>query len=203
MGPLDISDAEFRNLAARVATLAADYLQKLPEVRAFPSVSGPQVQQAFAADLPEEGLHAEALDALPDVLRLSRAPSARFFGYVLGSGEPVAALGDLLASVLNQNVTAWRSAPAAVTIELQVLQWMAQALGCEGLSGSLCGGGSAANLMALAMAREAKLPANDSGRNPGFSTPRRKYTCRFPRPLRFWAWVAATSVSFRWMSSVV
>lgn len=167
MGPLDISDAEFRNLAARVASLAADYLQQLPEVRAFPSVSGPQVQQAFAADLPEEGLHAEALDALPDVLRLSRAPSARFFGYVLGSGEPVAALGDLLASVLNQNVTAWRSAPAAVTIELQVLQWIAQALGCEGLSGSLCGGGSAANLMALAMAREAKLPANDSGAQPG------------------------------------
>jgi hypothetical protein len=53
-------------------------------------------------------------------MEMSRAPSARFFGYVLGPGEPVAALADLLASVLNQNVTAWRSAPAAVTIERQV-----------------------------------------------------------------------------------
>jgi len=63
---------------------------------------------------------------------ICRAPRARaFFGYVLGSGEPVAALADLLASVLNQNVTAWRSAPAAVTIERQVVRWIADALGCE------------------------------------------------------------------------
>jgi aromatic-L-amino-acid decarboxylase len=79
----------------------------------------------------------------------------------------VAALADLLASILNQNVTAWRSAPGAVTIERQVVGWIAAALGCDGFKGSLCGGGSAANLMALAMAREAKLPANESGAQPG------------------------------------
>ena len=32
-----------------------------------------------------------------------------------------------------------------------------------GFTGSLCGGGSAANLMGLAMAREARLPANETG----------------------------------------
>src|SRR5256885_234505 len=74
---------------------------------------------------------------------------------------------DLLASVLNQNVTAWRSAPAAVTIERQIVHGLAGALGCEGFSGSLCGGGSMANLMGLAMAREARLPANQSGAQPG------------------------------------
>jgi glutamate/tyrosine decarboxylase-like PLP-dependent enzyme len=40
---------------------------------------------------------------------------------------------------------------------------LAEAIGCEEFSGSLCGGGSAANLMGLAMAREAKLPANQEG----------------------------------------
>ncbi len=84
-----------------------------------------------------------------------------------GSAEPVGALGDLLASVLNQNVTAWRSAPAAVTIEQAVVGWLADAVGCAGFKGSLCGGGSAANLMALAMAREAKLPANETGARRG------------------------------------
>ncbi|HYM28376.1 MAG TPA: aminotransferase class V-fold PLP-dependent enzyme, partial [Steroidobacteraceae bacterium] len=78
-----------------------------------------------------------------------------------------AALADLLASVLNQNVTAWRSAPAAVTIERQVVQGLAAAIGCAGFSGSLCGGGSMANLMGLAMAREARLPANERGARPG------------------------------------
>src|SRR5579859_933219 len=69
--------------------------------------------------------------------------------------------------MLNQNVTAWRSAPAAVTIERQVVSWIAEGLGCAGFSGSFCGGGSAANLMALTMAREASVPANDSGARPG------------------------------------
>ncbi|MDB6161605.1 MAG: decarboxylase, group [Gammaproteobacteria bacterium] len=166
MNPLDISEAEFRRLAARVSSLAADYYGQLPDVRAYPYVSGAQMWEAFDEAPPDKGLHATALDALEPVMEMSRAPSARFFGYVLGSGEPVAALADLLASVLNQNVTAWRSAPAAVTIERQVLQWIAQALGREEMSGSLCGGGSAANLMALAMAREARLPANECGAQP-------------------------------------
>lgn len=167
MSSLDISDAQFRALAARVLSLTADYYGQLPSARAYPLVSGPEVFEAFNEPLPQEGLQAAALDALGTVMELSRAPSARFFGYVLGSGEPVAALADLLASVLNQNVTAWRSAPAAVTIERQVLQWIAQALDCTGMSGSLCGGGSAANLMALAMAREARFPANEDGAQPG------------------------------------
>jgi hypothetical protein len=54
-----------------------------------------------------------------------------------------------------------------VTIERQIVRGLAGALGCEGFSGSLCGGGSMANLMGLAMAREAQLPANESGAQPG------------------------------------
>jgi glutamate/tyrosine decarboxylase-like PLP-dependent enzyme len=104
-----------------------------------------------------------AFDALRDVIAHSRAQNGRFFGYVHGSGEPVAAIADLLASVLNQNLTAWRSSPAATTLELTVVGWLAQAIGCIGFRGSLSGGGSSANLMALAMAREAKMPANEIG----------------------------------------
>ena len=96
-----------------------------------------------------------------------RPSTGRFFGYVAGSGEPVGAIGELLAATLNQNVTAWRSAPAAVTIERAVVGWLAEAIGCAGFTGSLCGGGSAANLMGLAMAREAKLPANETGFSGG------------------------------------
>ncbi len=96
-----------------------------------------------------------------------RPNSARFFGYVFGSGEPVAAAADLLASVLNQNVTAWRSSPVAITMERVVVGWLADAIGCPACSGSLTGGGSAANLMGLAMARESRLPANEHGAKPG------------------------------------
>lgn len=167
MNPLDLSEAEFRTLAARMTSLAGDYYARLPDARAYPHVSGARTRAAFEEPAPQEGLHGAALDALTDVMDMSRAPTGRFFGYVLGSGDPVAALGDFLASILNQNVTAWRSAPAAVTIERQVVRWIAGALGCDGMTGSLCGGGSSANLMALAMAREAHLPANEDGARAG------------------------------------
>ncbi len=121
----------------------------------------------FGTALPEEGIGEGALNALPEVMRLSRVQNGRFFGYVLGSGEPVGAVADLLASVLNQNVTAWRSGPAAVMIEQTVVGWLAQAIGCPGFRGHLTGGGSSANLMGLAMAREAKAPGNEKGVAPG------------------------------------
>jgi aromatic-L-amino-acid/L-tryptophan decarboxylase len=167
MNALQLSASDFRTLAARITELAANYLVDLGDLRTFPETSGEASLQAFAEALPEKGLGPAALDALPRLLELSRPPSPRFFGYVFGSGEPVAALADLLASILNQNVTAWRSAPAAVALERHLVGALAGALGCHGFRGSFCGGGSMANLMALAMAREARLPANAAGARPG------------------------------------
>ncbi len=167
MDSLDVSPSQFRELARQTTEILARYLEGLPTVRSFPVTSGVETERLFGGSIPEEGMGSAALDLLPEVLRHSCPRSPRFFGYVLGAGDPVASLGDLVASVLNQNVTAWRSSPAAVTIERAVVRWLAAALGVPGFFGSLTGGGSSANLMALAMAREATYPANDSGAVPG------------------------------------
>lgn len=167
MNPLEITPDQFRALAAQITNLAAEYLENLDTQPVSPSTTGEESMSLFRAELPEDGIGEKALSALPDVLRSSRAQNARFFGYVLGSGEPVGAVADLLASVLNQNVTAWRSGPAAVTIEQTVVGWLAQAIGCPDFRGHLTGGGSSANLMGLAMAREARAPANEKGTVPG------------------------------------
>ncbi|HLZ43640.1 MAG TPA: pyridoxal-dependent decarboxylase [Candidatus Sulfotelmatobacter sp.] len=167
MNPIEISPAQFRRLAERVTKLSADYLQKLDTQAISPATDGTETLRLFQTTMPEQGIAEDAFQALPEVMRLSRAQNGRFFGYVLGSGEPVAATGDLLASVLNQNVTAWRSGPAAVIIERTVVGWLAQAIGCSGFCGHLTGGGSSANLMGLAMARETKSPANERGMSPG------------------------------------
>jgi len=167
MNPLEVSPAEFQALAEEVAAFCAEYLSELPNSPSFPESTGAATKQAFGDDCPEEGIGPEVLKDLNAIVQHSRVNSPRFFGYVFGSGEPVAAIGDFFASVLNQNVTAWRSGPAAVTIERTVVRWLADAIGCKGFTGSLVGGGSSANTMALAMAREAKLPANQDGARPG------------------------------------
>jgi glutamate/tyrosine decarboxylase-like PLP-dependent enzyme len=66
----------------------------------------------------------------------------------------VASVADLLASALNPNLTAWRSAPAPVELERLTIDWIKEALGCEPSAGGLLmSGGSMANLTALAAAR--------------------------------------------------
>ena len=97
----------------------------------------------FRSEWNETGIGVDVLNDYRDIAEWARPTHGRFFGYVFGSGEPVGAVGDFLASALNQNVTAWRSAPAAATIEQTVVGWLAEAIGCAGFRGSLCGGGSA------------------------------------------------------------
>ncbi|MBZ5567841.1 MAG: aminotransferase class I/II-fold pyridoxal phosphate-dependent enzyme [Acidobacteriia bacterium] len=167
MSRLEVPPEQFWRVAGYILGLAKDFLGELDTLPTFPpGVTGLEVQQAFAAPLPQEGEKEDALADLMAVLQWSRPPSPRFFGYVLGSGDPIAACADLLAGVMNQNVTAWRSAPAAVAIERVVVGWLAEAVGCAGFTGSLTGGGSSANTMGLAMAREAKSPANEDGARP-------------------------------------
>lgn len=163
MNPLERPHAEYRHAFERISELSLALLAELHERPTFPNITGEESRSRFTGSLSDHGMGAAALDDLQAVIDASRLPNPRFFGYVLGSGEPIAAAADLLTSVLNQNVTAWRSGPAAATIEQVVIGWLAEAVGCNGVVGTMTGGGSAANLMALAMARETRMPSNDTG----------------------------------------
>jgi len=84
----------------------------------------------------------------------------RMFGYVQAPGTAIAAIADLLASTLNANLTAWRSAPAAVELERLTIDWIKQIVGFNrDAAGLFVSGGSMANLAALAAARRVKAPA--------------------------------------------
>ena len=166
MNKLQISHQELSRLTQEALSLATSYWTSVEERPAYPATSGRETKELFSRPWAEDGLGRDVLQDFKTIANHSRPSGGKFFGYVVGSGEPVGALGDLLASVLNQNVTSWRSAPAAVSIEQAVVGWLAEAVGCAGFQGSLCGGGSAANMMGLAMAREAKAPANETGAQP-------------------------------------
>jgi glutamate/tyrosine decarboxylase-like PLP-dependent enzyme len=167
MNELRISDQELSCLADEAMALAKAHWESVERRPAYPPTSGAQTAALFSRPWAEEGRGGDVLQDFKVIAEHARPAGGKFFAYVFGSGEPVGALGELLAAALNQNVTSWRSSPAGMTIEHAVVGWLAEAVGCAGFSGNLCGGGSAANLMALAMAREAKLPANESGARPG------------------------------------
>jgi aromatic-L-amino-acid decarboxylase len=161
--PLDTTAEQFEAFADRVVAATAEYLASLDDRATVRPTSAARTTAAFDLPFSEEGIGESVIDDLTAMTSHVRANTGRRLPYVVGSGEPIAALGDLYASVLNQNVTAWRSAPAAACVERSVVRWLADAVGCRGFSGSLTIGGSLANLMGLAMAREARAPANETG----------------------------------------
>ncbi len=100
----------------------------------------------------------------------------RFWGFVMGNGTPLGALGELLAAAMNSNVSGFDDAPALV--ERQVIEWLRESLGfAEGTSGLLVSGGSMANLVGLTVARNARA---------GFDV-RAQGVAAAPRPLVLYA----------------
>src|SRR5205823_1712719 len=131
MRSLELDSAELEDLTSEVVQAVRRWIDELDLRHIAPSSSGPQLLDLFGGDIPEAGLRHDALALLPELREHSRAQNGRFFGYVLGSAEPIAALGDFLASALNQNVTSWRSGPAAATIERALDDHPASELGFD------------------------------------------------------------------------
>jgi glutamate/tyrosine decarboxylase-like PLP-dependent enzyme len=126
----------------------------------YPAATAAEMQQALAGPLPVDG--ADPLAVLAEFAAHVAGGSRdnghpRMFGYVQSSGTFAGAVADFLASTLNQNVTSWRSAPAATTVERQVVGWLRQIVGFEG-DGLLVSGGSMANFVGLAAAAAAAHP---------------------------------------------
>src|SRR3954451_21160060 len=104
----------------------------------------------------------ELLDQLKhDVLGpMSRLAHPAYFAFIPASSTFPGALGDLIASALDIDVGSWMSAAGPSQLELVVLDWFKDWIGYPpDAAGILVSGGSAANITALACARETRLGA--------------------------------------------
>lgn len=88
----------------------------------------------------------------------------RYVGHQVPPPIPAAALGDLVAGLLNNGMTVYEMGPTSTPMELAVVGWMARQLGhsvepadaATGAGGVLTSGGSLGNLTALLAARQAR-----------------------------------------------
>src|SRR3989440_3176785 len=159
---LDPSPEQIRSWANAAVELMAEYLGTIRDRPVYPHTSSRKIRERLDSSLPEEPVNFnELLDTFRgSLIELSRHNGhPRMFGYVQAPGTAIAGLADLLASTLNANLTAWRSAPAAVEIERLTIDWIKQIIGFDrNAAGLFVSGGSMANMAALAAARRAKGP---------------------------------------------
>src|SRR6476469_5196686 len=119
-------------------------------------LAGPPPEEPAGYDEILDGLER---DVLPFVARISHPG---YLAFIPGEGTWPGALGDLIASALNIDTCWWLGASGPSALELVVIDWFRQWVGYpEQAAGVLVSGGSAANLTALACAREARVGAMD------------------------------------------
>ena len=161
---LDPSTDEIRRWGIAAIEAVASYLGSIRDRPVYPRTTAREIRTKLDRDLPDEGVDFERLlETFNDVIVATSRHNGhpRMFGYVQAPGTAIAALADLLASTLNANLTAWRSAPAAVELERLTIDWIKQILGLNTwAAGLFVSGGSMANLTALAAARRARAPAD-------------------------------------------
>ena len=158
---LDPADAreweELRLLGHRMVDEMLEYLRtarERPVWRPVPAevrerLSGPAPRQSTPAALVYEEFKRDVLPYPTGNIH------PRFWGWVIGTGTPLAMLADMLASGMNPQVAEFDDAPAVV--ENQVIGWLVELLGLPaGTHGLLVSGGSMANFVGLAVARNAR-----------------------------------------------
>lgn len=155
--PLDPADwEEFRELGKRIIDDMVDYLIGVRDRPVWQPVPDP-VRARLATELPRTGapmadVYQEFCESVLPYPRGNIHP--RFWGWANGSGVPIAAYADLLASVMNCTLGSGEN--AAMLVERQVIEWLKQGFDWpEAGSGVLTSGCSMGQIIALAAARQA------------------------------------------------
>jgi aromatic-L-amino-acid/L-tryptophan decarboxylase len=155
---LDPADwQEFRSLAHRMLDDTIDYLasrRDQPVWQHMPDSVRGSFNEALPMDgSPPETVYEEFLQRIRPYPNGNNHP--RFWGWVQGTGTPLAMMADMLAAAMNPHMAGFNQAPALV--EQQVLAWLTELMGMpRESSGVLVSGGTIANLIGLAVARNAK-----------------------------------------------
>ncbi|HEY9179858.1 MAG TPA: aminotransferase class V-fold PLP-dependent enzyme [Candidatus Baltobacteraceae bacterium] len=156
---LDPADWErFRTAAHRALDDALDYLRDVRDRPVWQPVPE-EIKEALREPMPRGGIPFEDVyDAfVRDILPYATGNiHPRFWGWVNGTGTPTGAIAELLAAVMNPNVGGRDH--GAVYVERQVVGWFRDLFGLpQSASGLLVMGTSAANLLAVLVARTKAL----------------------------------------------
>ncbi len=165
----DMSAAEFREAAHRVADIVADYLENLESYDVLPKTT----PGATRAELDDEApARPQPLDAiLADYVRLIQPNITHwqhpmFMAYFSSVASGPGILGEWLAAALNSNVMLWRNAPASTELEQVVVEWLRDLMGLPtAFDGMLTDTASISSLLSIVAARHAVpgLDARDRG----------------------------------------
>jgi aromatic-L-amino-acid decarboxylase len=148
---------EMRALAHRMVDDAITYLQTVRERPVWQPVPD-EIAARFKASAPQQPAGADATyrEFIETILPYPMGTThPRFWGWYMGNGTVFGALAEFMAAIMNPNLGGGNH--VANLVEAQVVNWMKDMLGLPSeSSGLLVSGGSMANFVGLAVARNTK-----------------------------------------------
>jgi aromatic-L-amino-acid/L-tryptophan decarboxylase len=161
--PLAIESPRMREIAHQVVDMLIARLSDPERDPVLRSATRDETEQRLGEPPPEHGVAFEEIMArlTTDILPLTaRYDHPGYLAFVPGFGTWPAALGDFIASACNLYGGSWKEGAGPSQIELTVLDWFKEWIGYpRDAAGILTSGGSAANMTALACARESLIGA--------------------------------------------
>jgi glutamate/tyrosine decarboxylase-like PLP-dependent enzyme len=159
---LQLPAEQMRELGYRVIDMLVEHFENLPSKQVTRKAPRRAMEERLREPIPERGLGVDAVlrrlerDVLGNMMHLDHP---RFFAFIPGPSNYVAAMAEALATGFNVFAGTWLEASGPAQIELVTVDWLRQICGMpEGTNGLFVSGGSMANLTALVVARQAKLP---------------------------------------------
>ena len=163
---LELTPEQMRELGYAAVDAVVDHLANLRSGPTF-TPPPPDLAQRVVERPPEEG--ADPVELLGWLRREVLGPGVRnhhpgMFAYIPVAPTFPGVVADMLAAGLNVFAGSYQSGPGAAVIELEVLGWFRDLLGLDpAAEGVIASGGSTANLVGLAVARD-RRPDGGSGR---------------------------------------
>lgn len=165
---LDHPSNSFRKHLYEASDIVVEAFEDLEERKVFHGSSPGEVAAVLQESLPAGS---QEMEALMQEVRQKVMPYATYNSgpycnsYVLSCGNQAGTIAGLITAFLNQNCGKWHLSSVGTEMEKLVIQWISDFLKLQSLrSGLLVSGGSMANLICLAVARDTKLRStNEDG----------------------------------------
>lgn len=163
-----------RRMGYAMVDLITEQLSTLADRAVFSGITPNEMIDLLCEKLPEEGTsYEDVLAACRDrvIHHTMFFGHPNYIGHMITQPTVMAIFADALTAALNQSLFLWEVGPAAAHLERQVIGWFTELFGLgERSGGTFVSGGTVANLTAILVARNSRLPI-DVGRE-GLASPK-------------------------------